>query len=72
MKDMSEKVEDLRDHRRKKKPRTMKEAAQAAAQHIRNIEADKLNEPEGFASGGDMRKIIEQADDEGENREDNK
>jgi len=62
MKDMIDNIEDMRDHKRKKKPRTMKEAAQAAAQHIRNIGADKLKEPEGFASGGDMRKILEQAD----------
>lgn len=59
---MSDNIKDMRDHRRKKNPQTMKEAAEAAAQYIRNIGADKIKEPEGFASGGDMRKILEQAD----------
>lgn len=58
---MSKKVDDIH---KKAKPRSMEEAARRAAQHIRNIGADKLIEPEGFASGGDMRKILEEIDEE--------
>jgi hypothetical protein len=52
------------DIRKKNKPRSMEEAARRAAQHIRNVGADKLKEPDGFASGGDMRKILEEKDDD--------
>lgn len=61
MKGMSKKVEDIRD---KNKPRTMEEAARRAAQRIRNVRADRLKEPEGFASGGDMRKILEEIEED--------
>lgn len=49
---MSEKVKNLNEHRRKKKPRTLEEAAKSAVR--RYCDPDLLNsieEPEGLASG---------------------
>lgn len=58
---MNKKAENIRKN---KKSRTPEEAARRAAQHIRNVGADKLKEPEGFASGGDMRKTLDEIEED--------
>jgi len=67
---MSEKVENLNEHRRKKKPVSIKDAVQIASQHVRNIVPDDLEEPKGLASGDDMNKTLEE--DKGEEDKDEK
>jgi hypothetical protein len=57
---MNDKIKEISDQRRKKKTVSMEDAIKRAAQHIRNVGGDKLMEPEGFVSGGDMRKILEE------------
>ena len=61
---MSNKIKQISDQRRKKKPVSVADAIKRAAQHIRNVGADKLEEPEALASGGDMRKILEEDEDD--------
>ena len=58
---MSDKIKQIGDQRRKKKPVSIEDAIKRAAQHIRNTGADKLEEPEAFVSG-DMKKFLEQPD----------
>jgi hypothetical protein len=55
---MSEKIKRLSVQRRKKKPESIRDAVRRGAQHIRNVGAENLEEPEGFASG-DMKKFLE-------------
>lgn len=68
-------IEHLSDKQRKKNSGSIKDAIRRAKQHIRNVGADDLEEPEGFASG-DMKKFLENPDeyekDEDDEREDNK
>lgn len=61
---MSDKIKNLNEHRRKKKPASIKDAVQQAAQHVRNIVPDDLEEPKGLASGDDMNKTLEEDKDE--------
>ena len=65
---MSDKIKHIADKRRKKNSGSVADAIKRAKQHIRNIGAEDLKEPEGFASG-DMKKFLENsdADDEGDN-----
>ena len=60
---MSDKIKQISDQRRKKKSVSIEDAIKRAAQHIRNIGADKLEEPEVLASG-DMRKIFKKEEDD--------
>lgn len=53
---MSDKVKQLNDKRRKHKGECVEDAIKRAKLHIRNIGAENLEEPEGFASG-DMDKL---------------
>lgn len=61
---------NLNEHRRKKSPQTLEEAIRIAAQSLRNQGAGDLEEPRGLASGGDMKKILEEADDDTDSYED--
>lgn len=64
---MSDKIKHLGDIRRKKSASSVADAIKRAKQHIRNVGAEDLKEPKGFASG-DMKKFLESpdADDEGD------
>lgn len=53
-----EKIERLSDKQRAKNGGSVKDAIKRAKARIRNIGADDLDEPEGFASG-DMKKFLE-------------
>ena len=55
---MSDNIEHINDQRCKKDSGTIKDAIRRAKQHIRNVGAEDLEEPEGFASG-DMKKFLE-------------
>jgi hypothetical protein len=70
---MSDKIKQIADKRRKKNPGSVADAIKRAKQHIRNIDAEDLKEPEGFASG-DMKKFLENpdADDEGDDCDERK
>ncbi|GAB1256183.1 hypothetical protein NBRC116494_06850 [Aurantivibrio plasticivorans] len=59
---MSKKVENLTEHRNKKKPPTVQEAARRAARRFRDMVPKDLEEPEGLASG-DMKKFLENPDE---------
>lgn len=52
---MSEKVKHISDA---KKKGSISDAIRRAKQHIRNVGAEDIAEPEGFASG-DMKKFLE-------------
>ncbi|MFV1872122.1 MAG: hypothetical protein ACMZ64_02180 [Oleiphilus sp.] len=56
-----EKIKHLSDKQREKNSGSIKDAIKRAKQHIRNVGADDLEEPEGFASG-DMKKYLENPD----------
>lgn len=58
---MTDKIEHLSDQARKKKPQSIADAIRRAKAHIRNVGAENLEEPEGFASG-DMKKFLENPD----------
>ena len=58
---MSKKVENLTEHRNKKKPRTIEESAKAAARRFRDMAPNEIEEPDGLASG-DMEKLLEDPD----------
>lgn len=67
-----EKIEHLNDKRRDKDGSSIKDAIKRAKQHIRNLDVDGLEEPEGFVSG-DMKKFLEdQIDYEKENDDERK
>ena len=69
-----EKIKHLSDEQRKKSGGSIKDAIRRAKQHIRNVGADELEEPEGFASG-DLKKFLENPDEhekEDDERKDNK
>ena len=73
---MSEKkIERLSDKQRKKNGGAIRDAIRRARQHVRNVGADNLEEPEGFASG-DMKKFLENPEEyekgDDDDREDNK
>ncbi|BFM13304.1 hypothetical protein R50072_34570 [Simiduia litorea] len=53
---MSEKIKHIRDAQ--KKTGSISDAIKRAKQHIRNVGAEDLQEPDGFASG-DMKKFLE-------------
>lgn len=53
---MSEKVKHINDG--KKEKGTISDAIRRAKQHIRNVGAEDIPEPDGFASG-DMEKFLE-------------
>lgn len=55
---MSDKIKQISDQRRKKKNVSIEDAIKRAAQHIRNVGADKIEEPDALASG-DMKKFLE-------------
>jgi len=63
---MSDKIKNLNEQRRKAKPQStqevIKDAIKYARQHIRNVGAEDLKEPEGFASGGDMNEFAKDPD----------
>tara|TARA_R110002073_G_scaffold21800_2_gene76487 strand:- start:538 stop:756 length:219 start_codon:yes stop_codon:yes gene_type:complete len=61
---------NLKEQRRKKGPESLEETIRIASQRLRNCGADEIEEPRGLASGGDMTKILEQADDDTESDED--
>lgn len=69
------KIEHISDSQRAKGSDTIKDAIRRAKQHIRNVGAENLEEPEGFASG-DMKKFLENPDEyekeEDDDREDTK
>lgn len=62
---MSDKIKHITDQRRKKNPGSVADAIKRAKQHIRNVGAEDLKEPEGFSSG-DMKKFLENPDVEDE------
>ncbi|ARU58319.1 hypothetical protein OLMES_4310 [Oleiphilus messinensis] len=67
---MSDKtVKHLSDRQREKNGSSIEDAIKRAKQHIRNIGADDLEEPEGFASG-DMKKFLENPDEYGKEDDD--
>lgn len=51
-------IKYLSDKQRKENGGSIKDAIKRAQQHVRNVGADDLEEPEGFASG-DMKKFLE-------------
>lgn len=53
---MSDKIKHISDAQ--KKTGSISDAIKRAKQHIRNVGAEDLQEPEGFASG-DMKKFLE-------------
>lgn len=55
-------LKHLSDKQRKENGGSIKDAIKRAKQHIRNVGADDLEEPEGFASG-DMKKFLENPDE---------
>jgi hypothetical protein len=66
---MSDKIKHLSKQMRKKKSQTIADAIKRAKAHIRNMCAEDMEEPEGFASG-DMKKFLENPDsDEKEDNE---
>lgn len=70
-----EKIEHLSDKQRAKNGGSVKDAIKRAKARIRNIGADDLEEPEGFASG-DMKKFLANPEefekDEEDERKDDK
>ena len=70
-----EEIEHLNDRWRGKRDDSIKDAIKRAKQHIRNVGADDLEEPEGFASG-DFKKFLENPDEyekeDGDERENDK
>jgi hypothetical protein len=70
---MSDKIKHIADERRKKNTGSVADAIKRAKQHIRNVGAEDLQEPEGFASG-DMKRFLENPDveDEGDNCDERK
>ena len=59
---MSDKeIKHLSDKQHEKNGSSIKDAIKRAKQHIRNVGADDLEEPEGFASGN-MKKFLENPD----------
>ncbi len=71
----NEKIKHLSDKQREKNAGSIKDAIKRAKQHIRNVGADDLDEPEGFASG-DMKKFLENPEEyekeQDDEREDDK
>jgi hypothetical protein len=65
---MNDNVEHLSDQRSKKDSESIKDAIKRAKQHVRNVGAENLDEPEGFASG-DMKKFLD--DPEGYEKDSN-
>jgi len=59
---MNDKIKQINQQRSKKKPGSIEDAIKRAKQHIRNVDAENLEEPEGFASG-DMKKFLEDSDE---------
>ncbi len=51
-------VDSLNEERRSQKGPSVKDAIKRAKQHLRNIKADELEEPEALASG-DMKKFLD-------------
>lgn len=51
-------IKYLSDKQRKENGGSIKDAIKRAQQHVRNVGAGDLEEPEGFASG-DMKKFLE-------------
>lgn len=70
-----EKIKHLSDKQREKYGHSIKDAIKRAKQHIRNLGADDLEEPEGLASG-DMKKFLDDPDvyekEDDDEREDKK
>tara|TARA_R110000868_G_scaffold231546_1_gene484960 strand:+ start:342 stop:563 length:222 start_codon:yes stop_codon:yes gene_type:complete len=70
-----DKIKHLSDKQREKNGGSIKDAIKRAKQHIRNVGAGDLDEPEGFASG-DMKKFLENPDEyekeDDDEREDDK
>jgi len=62
---MSDKIKSLSAERNKKKPRSLESSVEAAARNFLDKIPDDLEEPESFASGGDMTKISEEEDTNG-------
>ncbi|WP_444995439.1 hypothetical protein [Aliikangiella sp. IMCC44359] len=58
---MSNKVKSINQQRNKKKQTSIADAIKRAKQHIRNVGAEDLEEPDGLASG-DMKKFLEDPD----------
>ncbi len=58
---MCDNIKQISEQRRKKEPGSIEDAIKRAKQHIRNIGAENLEEPEGFASGN-MKKFLENPD----------
>ncbi len=65
---MNDNVEHLSDQRSKRDSESIKDAIKRAKQHVRNVGAENLDEPEGFASG-DMKKFLD--DPEGYEKDSN-
>jgi hypothetical protein len=63
---MSEKIESLNAKRQKKKPRSLESAAEAATRTFLDKVPTDLEEPESFASGGSMDKILDEDDETNE------
>lgn len=57
-----EKIKLLSDKQREKNGPSIKDAIRRAKQHIRNLGADKQEEPEGLVSG-DMKKFLDDPDE---------
>ncbi len=55
---MSDEIKRLSEQARKKKPQSIADAIKRAKAHVRNVGAENLEEPDGFASG-DMKKFLE-------------
>jgi hypothetical protein len=61
---MKNKVENISKMRNKKKRRSQEQAAEAAARTFLDKLPPGLQEPEAFASGGDMSKINQEIENE--------
>ena len=59
---MSSKIDNINKMRRRKKPRSQEQAAEAAARLFLDKLPSNLQEPDALASGGDMSKINQEMD----------
>lgn len=66
---MKKKIINLTKERNKKKIRSPEESAEIAARTFLDKIPDNIKEPEALASGGDMSKILEESEDEGNKNE---
>jgi hypothetical protein len=65
---MSKKVTSITEHKQRKKPVPTREVVRSMAQRLKKLSDEAPPEPKGFASGGDMSKILQEEDDREDER----